>query len=125
MREAERTRRVAELIRRELSGLLAREVDDRRMRMVSITGVGVSKDLKQAVVHVSAMEEGADPAEIEKALNGAGKYLRYLLGRQLEMKSTPALRFCYDHSIRRGMEMSRLIDSLVGEGGAKNGARRA
>ncbi|MGR3914491.1 MAG: 30S ribosome-binding factor RbfA [Gammaproteobacteria bacterium] len=114
MREVERTRRVAELIRRELSGLLAREVGDLRVRMVSITGVRVSKDLKQAVVHVSSIEEGAEPAEIEKALNHAAKYLRYMLGRQLEMRSTPGLRFRYDHSIRRGMEMTRLIDSLTG-----------
>ncbi|MGR3984742.1 MAG: 30S ribosome-binding factor RbfA [Gammaproteobacteria bacterium] len=120
MREVERTRRVSELIRRELSGLLAREVDDRRVRMVSITGVRVSKDLKQAVVHVSGMEESADPAEIEKALNHAAKYLRYLLGKQLEMKSTPGLLFRYDHSIQRGMEMSQLIDSLAN----KHDARR-
>lgn len=113
MREVERTRRVAELIRRELSVLLAREVDDRRMRMVAVTGVRVSKDLKQAVVHVSTPQEDADPGEIESALNNAGKYLRFLLGQKLEMRSTPGLQFRYDHSIRRGMEMTQLIDAIA------------
>jgi len=109
----DRRRRVAELLRRELSALIAREVGDRRVKMLSVTAVTVSKDLKQATVYVSSIERGAAPAEIEQTLNRAGKYLRYLLGRQVHLKTTPALVFKYDHSIKRGVEMTQLIDSLV------------
>ncbi|MGI9310238.1 MAG: 30S ribosome-binding factor RbfA [bacterium] len=131
--EIDRCRRVGEVIRRELSALLAREVDDQRVRMVSITAVRVSRDLKQARVLVSRMQASAtartakesqapaaaSEAEIEKALNHASKYLRYLLSQRLEMKTTPSLRFEYDHSIRRGVEMSQLIDSLTKKDGAQ------
>ena len=112
MQEVDRRRRVAELIRRELSTLIAREVDDRRVKMVSITAVSVSKDLKQATVYVSSVEQSAAAAEIEKTLNHAGKYLRYLLGQQIHLRVTPGLLFKYDDSIRRGMKMTTLIDSL-------------
>lgn len=112
MHEVERSRRVSELIRRELSTLIAREVSDRRVKMASITAVTLSKDFKQATVYVSSVEPAASPDEIEKALNHAGKYLRYLLGRQVNLRTTPNLLFKYDHSIRRGMEMTSLIDSL-------------
>lgn len=107
-----RTRRIAELIRRELSALIAREVDDRRVKMASVTAVTISKDLKQATVYVSSIDQSVSPVEIEDALNHAGKYLRYLLGRQANLRTTPGLVFKYDHSIRRGMEMTALIDSL-------------
>jgi len=109
----DRCRRVAELLRRELSGLIAREVGDRRVKMLSITAVTVSKDLKQATVYVSSVERAPAADDIEDALNRAGGYLRRLLGRQVHLKTTPALVFKYDHSIKRGVEMTQLIDSLV------------
>ncbi len=112
MHEVERSRRVSEVIRRELATLIAREVSDQRVRMASITAVTIGKDLKQATVYISSADPSASPDEIEKALNHAGKYLRYLLGREVNLRTTPALVFKYDHSIRRGMEMTSLIDSL-------------
>ena len=112
MHEVDRCRRVSELIRRELSTLIAREVSDQRVKMASITAVTISKDLKQATVYVSSVAQSTSPAEIENALNHAGKYLRYLLGRRVNLRTTPGLLFKYDHSIRRGMEMTALIDSL-------------
>ncbi len=112
MHEVDRSRRISELIRRELSTLIAREVSDRRVKMVSITAVTISKDMKQSTVYVSGVDESTSPEEIEKALNHAAKYLRYLLGKQVNLRTTPVLHFKYDHSIRQGMEMSALIDSL-------------
>lgn len=112
MSEVERSRRVSELIRRELSGLIAREVDDRRAHLASVTAVRLSRDLKQATVYVSSVGQSVPPDEVEDALNNASKYLRYLLSRNLNLRSTPNLSFKYDDSIRRGMELSSLIDSL-------------
>ena len=110
--EVDRRRRVSELIRRELSTLIAREVSDERVKMSSITAVTIGKDLKQATVYVSSVDQSASPNEIEKAFNNASKYLRGLLGRQVNLRNTPGLLFKYDHSIRQSMEMSMLIDSL-------------
>ena len=55
MHDPDRTRRVAELIRRALSQLIAREVADRRVRAASITEVTISRDLKQATVYFSCL----------------------------------------------------------------------
>lgn len=112
MQEVDRCRRVSELIRRELAMLLVREVDDERVKSVAITAVTVSRDLKQATVYVSSAEQSVVPAEIEKHLNHASKYLRYQLGQHVNLRTTPGLLFKYDDSIRLGMEMSSLIDSL-------------
>ncbi len=112
MQEVDRRRRVSELIRRELADLLAREVADQRVKLASITAVTVSKDLKQATIYISSADPAAAPAELEHALNHAGKYLRYLLARRVNLRVTPGLRFQYDDSIRRGVEMTLLIDSL-------------
>ncbi len=120
--EVDRCRRVSELIRRELSILLAREVDDRRIRLVSITAVKVTRDLKQADVYVSSVESSVAAPEIEQTLNHARKYLRYLLSQHIHLKTTPDLRFKYDDSIRHGVEMSARIASLNQPDAPKHGS---
>ena len=122
MQEVDRTRRVSELLRRELATLIAREINDNRIRHVSINGVRVSRDLKHATVYFSQLENNLDAPENtsqdsrkptdEELLNKASGFLRHLLSQHAELRITPTLRFKYDDSIRHGVEMSTLIDRL-------------
>ena len=135
MQEIDRTRRVSELIRRELSTLIIREISDGRIRNVSINGVTVSRDLKYATIFFSSLDgntpssqesktmEGKSnkrpPPSIEKVLNNAAGYLRRLLSQNVQLRITPTLVFKYDDSIQRGVEMSSLIESLNKKHGSK------
>lgn len=110
MQEIDRTRRVAEVIKRDLATLILREISDPRLRGVSINSVTVSRDLANATIYVSSLE---NQESVEKLLNNAAGYLRRLLGKNADFRVTPSLRFRYDNSIQRGVEMSTLIDSLV------------
>ena len=106
-REFSRSQRVSEVVRRELADIIATRLSDPRVSLVSITAVEVSKDLKHAKVYITQMGEDCQALE---ALNHAARYLRRELGSRLAMKAVPGLRFAYDHSVERGMELSRLID---------------
>ncbi len=121
-REVERTRRVGELIRRELAQIIAREMHDPRVRLASITGVKVSKDLKLAKVYVSELEdpssEGGGAAIV---LDRARGFLRYHLGQRLDLRTTPDLRFSADESIRRGSAISELIDKARAQDDSRGG----
>ena len=110
-REIERTRRVSELIHRELAQIITREMHDPRVRLVSITGVRVSKDLKHATVYISELENvpGDGPGAVP-VLNRASRFLRYQLGQRLDLRVTPDLRFRIDESIKQGLTISSLID---------------
>ena len=120
MDEVDRTRRVGELLRRELSTLISREMDDQRAAMTSITGVKISRDLRQATVYVSSVKDKeADHHALVQCLNHAAGYLRHLVSQQLNMRRTPELHFVYDDTIQHGMELTRLIDSLSGGSGKK------
>lgn len=122
MDEVDRTRRVSELLRRELATLIAREINDPRIRHVSINSVRISGDLKHATVYFSKLGLASDGADgkaagrdrvgIEKILNRASGFLRHRLSQHAEMRATPTLRFRYDDSIQKGVEMSNLIDRL-------------
>ncbi len=54
-------------------------------------------------------------------LNDAAGYLRMLLGKSMKLRSVPQLHFHYDESIRRGAELSALIQRAVAEDGRRHG----
>ena len=106
-----RPQKVADMIQRELSELLRREVRDPRVGMVTLTSVDVSPDFSHARVLFTCL----DPAHVEEAGRGlqrAAGFLRSQLARRLKLYSTPELRFEYDESIERGDRLHRLIDSV-------------
>lgn len=112
MQETDRTRRLSELVKRELARLIPRELDDERINSVTVTAVTVSRDLRQSTVYVVTRDPDADPGTVERLMNRSAGYLRRLLGREVNLRVTPALTFRYDRSIDHGMRLSSLIESL-------------
>ncbi|HLS85819.1 MAG TPA: 30S ribosome-binding factor RbfA [Burkholderiales bacterium] len=108
-----RPERLGDQIQRELSGLLAREVRDPRVGMVTLTAVDVSPDFSHAKVFFTTLQEGR-AAEATEGLSAAAGFLRRQLAQRLQMYTTPELRFVYDESVERGDRLSRLIDRAVG-----------
>jgi len=107
-----RPRKVADLIQRELSELLRREVRDPRVGMVTLTSVDVSPDLSHAKVFFTILEK-EKLAETTRALQRAAGFLRSQLAHRMKMYTTPELRFSYDESVERGDRLSQLIDSVI------------
>ena len=107
-----RPRKVADLIQRELSELLRREVRDPRVGMVTLTSVDVSPDLSHAKVFFTILEK-EKLAGTAKALQRASGFLRSQLAHRMKMYTTPELRFVYDESVERGDHLSQLIDSVI------------
>ena len=110
-REYERTQRVADYLQRELAELIQHELRDRRLGMVSITGVEVSRDLAHARVYYTVMgaDSGEEARECTDVLNRAAGFLRSQLSRDSTMRSVPQLKFCFDSSVGRGRQMEDLI----------------
>lgn len=110
---SQRQLRVGELIRREVSDVLARgDLHDEDLAGVSITvgEVRTSPDLKVATVFVLPLG-GVDAERIVKALNVNKKELRRQVTKGLTLKFSPELRFIADQSFDRMDETRRLLDS--------------
>lgn len=108
--DIDRARRVGELIQRELAMLINSEISDPRIGLVTLTDVKVTRDLKQARVFVTELTNKSDHGELIDALNSASGYLKRLLSRNLDLRTTPKLQFIYDNSLERGFRLSALID---------------
>lgn len=106
-----RIRRVGKLILAELGELLATKVKDPRLRLVSLTEVQVSPDLRRARAYYSILDETRSE-EVTRGLASALPYLQRELGSRLSTKFTPRLVFLRDHSLARGAAMDALIDQV-------------
>jgi ribosome-binding factor A len=111
-KEYSRGQRIADLIQRELSHLIQKEVRDPRIGLVTVNEVKVSRDLAYADVYVTLLDrETAEGAEEGMAiLEGASGFLRTMLARILTTRTTPKLRFHYDESLARGQRLTELIN---------------
>lgn len=111
-RRSGRARKVGDQVQRELSEILARDLRDPRVGMVTLTGVDMSPDCTHAVIHFTCLDT-AHAADAEAALARASGFLRSQLAKRITIYSAPTLRFVYDESVARGDRLSRLIDSVV------------
>ncbi len=110
---SQRQLRAGELIRHALVEVLQREpLRDPALDGVSITvsEVRVSPDLKQASVFASPLG-GRGQDETVAALNRVAPYLRSLLGKKIEMKFTPALKFVSDDTFNEARKIDALLAS--------------
>ena len=117
---SQRQLRAGELIRHALVDVLREEeIHDPAMAGVSVTvtEVRLSPDLKHATCFVEPLGAGVDAAptaghveEIVKALNAHAKFLRGALGRHIDMRFTPDLRFRHDESFAAAARLNRLLD---------------
>lgn len=109
-----RTERVSDLLRAELSDLILREIKDPRIRLVSLTGVEVTSDLRRAIVRVSALGDDAQREEAVEALRHARGFLRTELSHRLRTRVTPELIFELDRGAEHSQKISDLLESLNG-----------
>jgi ribosome-binding factor A len=108
----QRQLRAGELVRHSLVEILREEdISDPALEGVSVTvtEVRMSPDLRHATVFVEPLG-GGHAAEVVEALNRHAKFLRGRLGRSIDMKFTPDLKFLHDESFDEAQRMSRLFD---------------
>lgn len=110
---SQRQLRVAELIRRSLSDVLARGDlfdPDLAGKSITVSEVRTSPDLKIATVYVLPLG-GLDTETVIAALNNNKRELRHILTKQVRLKYSPQLRFIADESFDRMDETRRLFES--------------
>jgi ribosome-binding factor A len=105
-----RQKRVNELVKRELSGIIARDISFEGA-LVTVNHVNVTPDLKSAHVFVSVLGSEGGAAVIEK-LETHRPALQTELARRVVLKYTPHLLFHLDDSIERGTRVIKILQQI-------------
>jgi len=115
--DGRRPERVAEMVLRELSQMLVRDLKDPRLRGVTLTSVKMSDDLRHGWVLFSHLEGHTHAAESVKGFRSASGFIRRQIGRALQLRYAPELDFEFDP----GLENAARVDALLRANQPKGG----
>ncbi len=110
-----RAERVAEQIKKIVSGILTKDLDDPGLGFVTITKVSVSPDLENALVYVSVLGEEEQKKSSMEALERATGFVKGILGDKLPLRIVPKLRFVYDESLEKASRLWNLMSKNNGK----------
>jgi ribosome-binding factor A len=107
-------RRVNEAVRAVIADAVG-DLKDPRIGMVTVTGVDVTPDLREARVYVSVLGSEKRRRATLAGLESAHGVLQARINRELNLRRTPMLAFAYDDAVERGVRMTKLIDELAAQ----------
>lgn len=103
-----RSLRVNQVLRQVVAEELERLADaDERLRLVTVTSVDTSADLRHATVYLGSLDE-----DVAEALEERRLPLQRHVGRQVRMKRTPVLQFAADPAIAAGARVEEVLRRL-------------
>jgi len=106
-----RSDRVADLLKEEIADILTKKVRDPRVGFVTVTGVDVSRDFRNARIYV-CFHKKQDEKKGIAALHKASGFIRGELARRLPLRRMPALTFAPDHVTEQVSHLLGVIESL-------------
>ncbi len=89
------------------------ELKDPRIHDVTVTFVEVSPDLRHAKVHVSVMGTDTQQKLAVTALQHAAGFLQQRVGRRVQTRYTPRLKFVLDQGVKRSIEVARILREVL------------
>jgi ribosome-binding factor A len=107
-----RLQRVAELLKREVSELIRRELTVEQIGLLTVNEIVVAKDLRTATVYLGFVGTREQKKNAPAKLEARTPRIQLLLGATLRLKFTPQLRFVLDDSVEKGNRVLAILDEL-------------
>lgn len=109
----DRTARISEEIKKELSMIIKNDLKDPRLsELVTVTSVNVTKDLRYAKAFISVMGDGEAKVNSITALKSAAGFIRHEVGERVKLRYTPEFIFELDDSIEHGIHIAKILNDI-------------
>jgi ribosome-binding factor A len=109
-----RSRKVAELLRKEVALILEREVKDPRVEGAVLTYVRLSGDLSEASIFFSSYNKDRLKI-IETGLSATAGFVRHTLKSRVRMKRIPSITFFRDDTEEIAARTEMLLEQIKAE----------
>ena len=104
------------VLQKEVSDVLLFDLNDPRLaKLITVTRVQTSNDLKHAKVYVSILDDSSNEdigKEIMNVLNGASGFISKKIQGKIKFKTVPRLDFFLDNSLNDGMKVLDLLEQV-------------
>jgi ribosome-binding factor A len=106
---------------RDVQLLLDQECANELDTMVTFTDVEITSDLRHAVIFYSVLGQEEKKKQAWHYFKGITGSIRGQLGRKLQLKYTPEIRFEFDPSVEHGLRIERLLNEISQKNGHSTG----
>jgi ribosome-binding factor A len=117
-----RIERIAEQLREEVSQILATDVADPGVGLVTVSRVKVSPDLSLARVYWTLLGDAAEKKRTTKALQRAAPFVRHVLATRLTLRRVPEVAFHYDEGLAAHQRVEEILHEIHAEEAARGDA---
>lgn len=114
-----RVERVAEQLREEVSQILATEVSDPGVGLVTVSRAKVTPDLSLARIYWTLLGSTADRKKTTAALKRAAPFVRHLLAKRLTLRRVPEVQFLFDEGLAAHARVEEILHALHEEAAAR------
>jgi len=112
MSTSNRSEHLEKIIKRLISDIIYKEVNDPRIKFVTITRVKLSSNLASAKIYITIFNDKENVRKCLKGLRNATNFIRHEIGKDLELRRTPEIEFLVDKEMLhqyRILEITRKI----------------
>lgn len=113
----QRSERVQEALRQEISKIVHEEIKDPRIGFITITKVELTKDLRHAKVYFSILGDAKDNSKALQGLNSAKGYIKNIVADRIKLRFVPEIAFKVDESLHYTQEIFDLLNRIRNEKG--------
>ena len=114
-----RIEKLQELIKQEIGKILLMDIKDSRIGFVTVTGVEMTGDLREAKVFVSIMGNDEQIKSTWEGLQSALGFIRREIGKRIKIRFTPEISFELDKSLDYSEHIQKLLLKVKAEEGEK------
>ena len=115
MLAGKRAVRVGDQLLKEMAELLMQKVKDPRVKGITLTGIHMSNDLKNARVYYSVLGDDQAVREAQMGLDSAKGFIKREIGLRLALKYMPNIVFKHDPTLEMGDHMEKLFETMKSE----------
>jgi ribosome-binding factor A len=105
--------RISENLKREILWVVMNEVNDPRIpKTITVPGIKLAKDNRNATVFVSVLANETEQIEAIKTLNKAAGFIQSTAAKRIRMKHFPKLLFKLDKSFNYMENVDSLLEKV-------------
>ncbi|AHF97033.1 MAG: 30S ribosome-binding factor RbfA [Desulfurella sp.] len=110
-----RTQRVSSTLKKIIANVIEFDLNDERLKSVTITDVELSKDFKYAKIYFSCELSEISKKEITNLINKSSGFISRKTCEKIQLRNKPTFRFVYDKSIENGFKIDEILRQIKNE----------
>ena len=123
MSTSNRSEHLEKIIKRLISDIIYKEVNDPRIKFVTITRVKLSSNLASAKIYITIFNDKENVRKCLKGLRNATSFIRHEIGKDLELRRTPEIEFLVDKEMLKQYRILEITRKIKEESNKSNEIR--